>query len=686
MFKLNDTYKLDFLRMVQFRIDDPNRWRNIRRQPAAGKGKQAAADDEEAGKEDEEQEQEEEEEEEAKQANEDDGDEEYVDEEEEEERVKDTRKKQAADKQPSKPPAEQPSQPTSAAPHTAPAAPKGAAGGGGDNKRVAELEEEKKKIIADYESEIETMQADIQSKREEYERRIAMLEGEVDAADAVRRRLEEKEKEVSELSRELNELRHEHETLISHLSPALQILAKRGAGGGAGGKGKTDAAGGGSASVGEKRSRESHAASTSTSASNKRSHQSSDDDQQSTQLVTQTLALDDVDMNLFAVHTPALSLHAAPNAFQAVLDRHLINPATLSHSLRSICCHPSIGNELLVGYTQGRIELYDGSNYKLLATVKENDKVKGGADAGGDIDDEWRGESGNIYCITSYTASGGQRMIAAGRGRRLVVFEREGGGGSSSVTLREVRSVDTGRGGFVSSLCVMREGWLAVGVSGNTNCIMIFDLDQTGEWQPLHTLKTKSNETRRIVQLNDGRLAVAVCSSLQRPTDKEESGAVELWRVERGGCERQLLQDGPTVDPRVGLRCNAIALLNPGQGRDSQLAAAYEFCSSGDRMIRLHTITQTSSSTSIIEAQNSPHPSENTYTGLVAYGSGCVFGLTYGGKLLQFQRVKDGKWSQVGKGAKAEEEMEVDEGGGVACLSDGRLVVTGGKGSVKLWR
>ena len=680
--KLNETYKLDLEKMIQFRIDDPNRWRNIRRQPPASKGKQAAGGDD---VEDAEQEDEEEEEEEAKQAD-DDEDEEYVDEEEDEAPRNKNAKKQAAEKkQPTKQPSKQPTQPT-AVPTAAPVAAKPATGGG-DNKRVAELEEEKKKIIADYETEIETMQTDMQTKREDYERRIKRLESEVDGAQEVRSRLVGKENELKELQRELNELRQEHETLISHLSPALQILAKRGARGEAGSKGKADAAGGG-ASVGEKRPRDSSTSSTSASASNKRSHQP-DNEQQPTQLVTQTLALDDADMNLFAVHTPALSLHAVPSAFQAVLDRHLINPATLSHTLRPICCHPSIGNELLVGYTHGRIELYDGGNYKLLTTVQEdNERVKSGADSSGDIDDEWRGESGNVYCITSYTASGGQRMVVAGRGRRLMLYERSGGAasGHSSVTMREVRTFDTGRGGFVSAVCVTREGWLAVGVSGNTNCLKIFDLEHTGDWQPLHTLRTKSSEVRRIVQLNDDRLAVAVCSSLQRPTDKEESGAVELWRVERGGCERQLPQDGPTVDARVGLRCNSITLLNPGQGRDSQLAAAYEFCSSGDRMIRLHNITHTSSSTTIIEVQNAPHPTENTYTGLVAYGSGCVFGLTYGGKLLQWQRGKDGKWAQMGKGVKAEEEMEVDESGGVACLSDGRLVVTGGKGSIKLWR
>ena len=685
MFKLNDVYKIDFNKMVQFRIDDPNRWRNIRRQPPVSKGKQKADNDEQGEAEADE---DEEEEEGPKHADEDDDDEEYVDDEEAEEaRTKDTKRQQPVRKQPTKQHSKQPTQPT-VTPTAAPVAVK-AAVGGTDSKRVAELEEEKKKIIADYEGEIEAMQADMQRKREEYERQERLSAMRVAEADGVRRRLEEKEKQVTELERELDELRLEHETLINHLSPALQILANRGVGGGAaaGGRGKADAGG---ASVGEKRQRDSASSSTSTSAPNKRSHPSDNDDQQPTQLVTQTLALDDADMNLnlFAVHTPALSLlHTTPDTFQAVLDRHLINPATLSHSLRPICCHASIGNELLVGYTQGRVELYDSASYRLLATVKEIEKVTGGAD-GGDIDDEWRGESGNVYSITSYTSASGQRMVAAGRGRRLVLYEREGGaaGGSSSVSLREVCSVDTGRGGFVSSLCVMREGWLAVGVSGNSNCIKIFDLEQTGEWQPLHTLRAKSNEVRRIVQLNDGRLAVAVCSSLQRPTDKEENGAVELWRVESGGCDRQLLLDGPTCRPDVGLRCNSIALLNPGQGKDSQLAAAYEFCSTGDRMIRLHNITSTASTTAIIEPQNTPSSSENTYTGLVAYGSGCVFGLTYGGKLLQWQRGKDGKWSQVGKGVKAEEEMEVDESGNMACLSDGRLVVTGGKGSVKLWR
>ena len=684
-FKLNDVYKLDFDRMVQVRIDDPNRWRTIRRQPPASKGNKAADDDD-----DEAEAEQEDEEDEAKQADDND-DEEYVDEAEEEEpRAKPAKKQQLARKAPPKQRAKQPTQPTAA--HTIAAlAAQAEAVGESDSKRVAELEEEKKKIIADYESEIETMQADMAAKRADYERQIAQLKA---TADNLLEMKYEKAKEVMVLQMELEELRREHEALIGHLSPAWQILAKRGAKAAAASPAdRVEAIGGGIAVVrGEKRPRDSPASSTSSSSTtttSKRSHQSSDDEQPPTQLVTQTLALDDSDMNLFAVHTPALSLHTAPNSFQAMLDRHLINPATLSHGLRPICCQPSMGHELLVGYTHGRIELYDSGSFKLLAAVKENTRVKGEADGeAGDIDDDWRGQSSNVYCITSYTASGGQRMVAAGRGRWLVLYEREGGaaGGSSSVTMREVRSVDTGRGGFVSSLCVMREGWLAVGVSGSGNRVNIFDVDKTDEWQPLHTLQTKSTEVRRIVQLNDGRIALALCSSLQRPTDVKESGAIELWRVEGSGCERQFLQDGPTVDPSVGLRCNVIALLNPGQGRDSQLVAAYEHCSTGDRMIRLHAITHTSSSTTVVEPLNTPHASENTYTGLAAYGTGCVFGLTYGGKLVQWQRGKDGKWAQVGKGVKVEEELEVDESGHVASLSDGRLVVTGGKGSVKLWR
>ena len=700
VFALNATYSVDFGRLVQFRNDDADRWRSVRRRPphartaqrpppraaaAAGAARRAAQggssdrekeDDDDESREQQEKEQKDDDEEEEEEESDDGEDEAYEEEGSEDDKwgaAARRRKKRAR-------PAPAPAAKRKAAAAAAKAGERGAAEAGvplpaaasaaaesAATRRLREVEEEKRAIIADYEKEIEAMHADMAEARGAYEAQLKTAEAELRSARA-----------------ELAELRRDHDALVQSLSKATSIIGKRERPGAATEEAPTG-----------KRTRE--AVEDAKDATQRMGKERRSEDDDPTQPLSQTLLVDDSAasssqnrfsaLNAAALFPQSSSSSSSAPPFRGVMERHLLNPSTLEHGQRPICSLVLSGLELVVGFSAGRVELWDVRRSVRTALIKEEPLPASLANTAAEHDDEWRGESANVHCLASYTARGGERVLLTGKGRRVVVYEAEADGRA----LRERRSVDLGRGCYVSALCVMREGWLCVGVTGAGFSIAVFDCDallEAGPIAPLHRLAVVTNEVRRIVQLNDGRIAVAGCSSLQKPGDREESGAVELWSVGATHGTRSVL-DGPTAPPDVGLRCNSLSLLNPASpGAVSDLVAAYEFCTSGERLALLHSIdaAQTKSSSAVVEARHLPPADENTYTSVTAYAGGSFLALTYGGALLHWRRVGRGtKAAWSASRTRAEEEAEMEDST-VIAFGDGRVVTTGGKGSVKLWR
>ena len=726
LFTLNPTYSIDFTKSVQFRSDDPTRWRAVKRgtggagsSKGAGRGagrrtgakrRVEEADEDDDGEaeylEDEDD------------GEEDDEDEAYEEEEEEDEddvpkkrgKQRPPALKRAAAKKtapsPLAPPAKAPSPPASPSSSSASSNPKGLTDAAAV-RRVKALEEEKASIIADYEKEIEGLHAELVGQRTEVEES--------------KRRMQGKEEELKAVREELEELRHDHEVLLQTLSTATTLIGKRGKGGAeppALNIGRPQPATA-STSTGVKRRREEGKEE---EGERKEVKQKRVDDD-ATQLVSQlspTLAMDDVPSNphpsgfdarpraqsnaAFSVFNPTHALLASPprTPFRAQLDRHLINPATLSHPHRPICCLTNSRDELVIGFTGGRIELWNVRSFHQTGIVEADPaKAKSLTSKREDLDDKGRGESHNIHCLAAFSMKG-ERWLLAGKGRRLILYrlleseEEERGG------VEERRSVDFGAGCYVSCLCVMREGWVAVGLAGAGSAIQVLDLawvisSSRTPTVSLCTLQVRTNELRKLIQLNDGRLALAGCSSLQQPTDTVERGAVELWTLPDPPSSAlpkcELIPDGPSIDPDVGLRCNSITLLNPTSPSSlsslpppSQLVAAYEACATGYRWLTLHTLPSyptPPSPSSPIEPQHLPPTDENTYTGMVTSGESELMALTYGGVLLRWRKIGGvRKW--VFDKWKVEVEADMDDSG-VVALADGRIVTTGGTGSVKVW-
>ena len=704
--RLSATYAVDLRQRRQYRIDDPDRWRAVQRR---GPGQQEGDDEGDGDGE----------EEDAAAGGDGEDDEEYREDEDEEEEEEEEEAAGRQRKRPTRPRQQQKKaaapaarkveekgakrgkgkeKPAAAPAGSAPAA-KGRTAGGtaraaqagsGDGRRdssaspapasspssssasaVRVWEEEKRRIVADYEAEIEALQRRIGEGDAAQQRLQTELEA---AREEKAGRQREAEAEHERLRAEHEQLQREHERLLQQLEPVISIIGSRRAAG-------SDKRQRGSSSAGREEAP-------------KRPQLSASAAEEATQallgssLLSPTLVLDGAEsFSSAAASAPA-------TAFRGLLERHLVNRSTLQPGIRPLCACAVGVDQLLIGYTAGRLELWDLTDYRLLCALKEqqpSSSARRGKQGGGQDDDAAKADSENVYCVASLGSRDGQRLVAAGRGRHLLQYALTDDG------LQQRRKADLGQSGFVSCCCLLRDGLLAVGVSGSSHRIALFELGAAAagaDWKPKRSLAVRSPEVRQLLQLHDGRLAVAGCSSLQRAGDRDESGAVELWSRQGDDWSRAIIASAPAAAPDVGLRCNGIALLptddssSSSSSSSSSLLAAYEWCSTGDRALCLHHLTAADSSTLVVEKQHSPSAAESSYTAVAAAAVSppCALALTYGGVLLLWRRQAGGggDWQRE-RAVKVEQEpdAEVDESA-VLALPDGRILITAA-GNVKVW-